>query len=87
MERYRLSVTFGGLLGHETRVIAKEYLKDRDSSLPVVPETSLKVVGPINVYDHRRGLGRTKLGIVFCHQKLWLPLSLVFSAEWHIASL
>ncbi len=30
MERYRLSFTFGGLLGHETRVIAKEYLKDRD---------------------------------------------------------
>lgn len=30
MERYRLSFTFGGLLGHETRVIAKEYIKDRD---------------------------------------------------------
>lgn len=30
MHRYRLSFTFGGLLGHETRVIAKEYLKDRD---------------------------------------------------------
>ncbi len=30
MERYRLSFTFGGLLVHETRVIAKEYIKDRD---------------------------------------------------------
>ena len=30
MERYRLSFTFGSLLGHETRVIAKEYVKDRD---------------------------------------------------------
>ncbi len=30
MQRYRLSFTFGGLLGHETRVIAREYLKDRD---------------------------------------------------------
>ena len=25
-----MSFTFGGLLGHETRVIAKEYIKDRD---------------------------------------------------------
>ena len=30
MERYRLSFTFGGLLVQETRVIAKEYVKDRD---------------------------------------------------------
>ncbi len=30
MERYWLSFTFGGLLGHETRVIAKKYIKDRD---------------------------------------------------------
>ena len=30
MQRYRLSFTFGGLLGHETRVIAREYIKDRD---------------------------------------------------------
>ena len=30
MDRYRLSFTFGGLLVHETRVIAKEYIKDRD---------------------------------------------------------
>lgn len=30
MERFWLSFAFGGLLGHETRVIAEEYLKDRD---------------------------------------------------------